>query len=182
MMPIFRLLLCPITWKVTKMRKITKMRKTRYNRIRESIINLIDNVERFYWTSDCLNRELSVIRNSEDWKKLLKCEQTHFNGFIEGLLHRHYLATTHAYLCQDGYFRRTTNVVCNGDKQDNWETYKMPIENSPKSIVDDTCVLVWKDKPNMVYRVPEFLASHPDKCEYKNNSNGDTMGIVLRMK
>ena len=153
------------------------MRTTRFNRIRSGIINLIDNVERFYWTSDCLNRELTVIRTSEDWQKLLKCEQTYFNGFIDGLRHRQYRMNTHAYLCQDGYFRRTDI-----DGENCGESYKMPSERSPKSIVEGTCVLVWKDKPNYVYSVPEFLENHADKCEHKKNDNGDTMAIVLRMK
>ena len=158
------------------------MRTTRHNRIRSAIVNLIDNFERFNWTSDCLNRELTAIRTSEDWKKLLKYEQTHFNGFIDGLRQRHSRMTTHCYLCQDGYFRRTTNVVNCGDIQDKWESYEMPSEWSPKSIVEGTCVLVWKDKPNYVYYVPEFLAQHTDKCEHKKNANGETMAIVLRMK
>ena len=64
-------------------------------------------------------------------------------GFIDGLrsgcfdLPRQ--IHTHAYLCRDGQFRTKE------------QGYELPSVDSPKTLVSDGCVLVWADKPSMLW-------------------------------
>lgn len=123
-------------------KKFTKYFNAHYNRhtrLKEAIFNVHTNVHRFGWTSECLSFEMNQIRETEDWQRLPESWRATLNGFADGIrkwFDREYIR--HAYLCRDGLFRID-------------RTYDMPSANTLKSLVPDTCLLVWKHKPDRVY-------------------------------
>lgn len=155
--------------------------QARFRSCREALKNIVDNAYRFYWTADFLNQCLREVYASPNWDKLRVFERTLLHGYVDGLRANETRMTTHCYLCQDGKFRRTTNVVNCGDAQDDYEPYKMPSERSPKSLVEDTCILVWKDKPDHVYSTAgcKFLEFCRGSYVEHKNSTGVIAKITL---
>jgi hypothetical protein len=167
--------------------KAPRMSKTaRYNSVREGIKNIVDNAYRFYWTTDFLNASLREVWTSPNYLKLRQWERTVLSGYLDGLRANEKRMITHCYLCNDGKFRRTTNVVNCGDSPDKYPTYTMPSEGSSKGtcLVDGTCILVWKDNPDHVYSTAgcDFLANCKESYkEHTRMSDNAVCKITLNL-
>jgi len=130
----------------------------------------------FKWTTSELTKEWNTVLESHDFKSLPEVWQNMYHGFVDGICDRDNYLTTHAYLCQDGQFRLTTVNGVN----DEYAYYSMPSENEPRSLISDTYVLLWKDKPTQVYATPD--QAWLNKCEGKYKIENKCMTIDLVKK
>lgn len=138
-------------------------------RMRGSIINLFDNTERFHWHSEAINRELGKLRQSKEWKKATIRQQYFFEGMIEARRNLIDRSTAHVYLCNDGKYRATSSL--------GYQTYKYPSEKGGKVLIDDTCILVWKDQPDKVYFASTDTMATLEACKAKYSRDDWTMTL-----
>lgn len=130
----------------------------RQKRLESSAYNIFANARRFYWLSSFINTAVNTLRQSDDYKRLPQRDQSFIDGSIAAYRKMLNTETVHGYLCNDGKFRIDATGC---------EKYKYPSDKSPKTLIDGTGVLVWKNKPEMVYFMGEDTEKVLQACKVK---------------
>lgn len=117
----------------------------RFRRIEESLLNLYHNAMRFHWTHHVILEERQKIIISEDYQKLLRIEKCHMDGVMNTSWRFMSRETTHAYLCVDGLFRPW--------RVEGYTGYDQPFDSTNRSLIPDTCILVWTDAPDHLFSI-----------------------------
>lgn len=105
----------------------------------ESIENIFRNTRRFHWSHLDVNKAMTNLRESPEWKQLTNLSYEYLTGKIDLLRAMAERETTPAY-CIEGEY-----LTISSDK------YRaIPPETIYKKY-SDYCAWVWKDNPQKVY-------------------------------